>query len=170
MRTFGAFLCDVSGRYGWRLLLSPVLALLGWVPRAPDVSTTKIQTRAEMDPPPIHLLMSPAGCDRGRPASPSQAEPWDPCLFHDLRGTDVPDQFSCETCYLLGSLPPLWGFLLVDYRVFPPHPPPLFLDAPTCEPFQRDRQATEVPPSLRRTLSKVSPSFFTLAVSQCDSG
>lgn len=51
---------------------------------------------------------------------PRQAKQSPGTLFHDLRGTDVPDQFSCETCYLLGSLPLLWGFLLVDHRVFSP--------------------------------------------------
>lgn len=120
--------------------------------------------------PPIHLLMSPAGRDRGRPASPSQAEPWDPVCFMisgaqtSLINSPVRPVICLAPCLRSGVS--CWW----TTGSSPLHPPPLFLDAPTCGPFQRDQQATEVPPSLRRTLSKVSPSFFTLAVSQCDSG
>lgn len=81
---FGGFPRNVSGHYGWCLLLPPVLALLGFGYPEPQMSPplkSKPGLRWILPPAPIDLLMSPAGRDGGRPASPSQAEPLDPVCF-----------------------------------------------------------------------------------------
>lgn len=121
---------------------------LGWIPRAPRVSSPMKSQRGRrrMLSPPSTSLLVLLWWREASQAKPSQAEPWD-SLSHELQGTDHPVQCPmglgiCLALFLSsgvrGLTGGLWGHLVLV--LLQPCPPLLCLRVRTHEPCQRNSQ------------------------------
>lgn len=171
----GDFLPDVVGRYARVVLLPSVLAALGWIPRAPDVSSDKIQIRAEMDTlPALPSIFSCNQLGMVEEGQLYQAKLSPGTLSATSAPGHRPSWLVLPWCLVSAgpnaSALGLVGFLQVDYRVlfcFCSHPILLLctLMSPHVSP---DSPEVSLDAFCFRKFSFLP--FFSVVVSECDSG